>query len=416
MGTNLSASAPLDESELNALREQFPTLQQSVHGKPLIYFDNAATTQKPRAVIDALQQYYCNDNSNVHRGAHLLADRATQGFEEARIALAKYLNAEAAEQIIWTRGTTESINLVAQTWGRSQLSKGDEILVSAMEHHANIVPWQLLCEATGALLKVIPVSGDGELDLEVYANLLTRRPKLVAITHVSNALGTINPVKQLTEQAHAAGATVLIDGAQAMPHWQVDVQDIGCDFYAFSGHKMFGPTGIGALYGKRRLLEAMPPWHGGGEMIARVSFEKTTYNELPYKFEAGTPHIAGVIGLGAAVQWLNAQNREAFCRHEDSLLAYAHAQADDFKGITRIGRARHKAGVLSFLLNQSHPQDVGTLLDQQGIAVRTGHHCAMPIMDQYRIPGTVRASFAFYNTHQEVDALFRALHKVVSFL
>jgi len=412
----LNAQGFLDSSALQRLRADFPILHQHVHGKPLVYLDNAATTQKPSAVIDAIDHYYRCDNANVHRAAHALSDRATQGFENARRDVANYINSPKPEQVIWTRGTTEAINLVAQSWGRSELKQGDEVLISAMEHHANIVPWQLACEATGAVLKVIPVSPEGELDMGEFELLLSERTKLVSVVHVSNALGTINPVKQIIDKAHAAGARVLVDGAQALPHWRVDMQALDCDFYAFSGHKMFGPTGIGVLFGKEDLLNAMPPYQGGGEMISRVTFARTTYNELPHKFEAGTPHIAGVIGLGAAVNYLNGLDREVLARHEDALLAYAQAQADEFEGLTRIGTAAHKAGVMSFLLQGGHPHDVGTLLDQQGIAVRTGHHCAMPIMDQYCIPGTVRASFSFYNTPQEVDALFHALRKVSTFL
>lgn len=406
----------LPQATLDALRAEFPILHQQVHGKPLVYLDNAATTQKPIAVIEAIDHYYRFDNSNVHRAAHALSDRATQGFENARKAVARYLNSPKPEQIIWTRGTTESINLVAHSWARNNVGAGDEILITAMEHHANIVPWQIVCEVTGATLKVAPVTPAGDLDLDAFHALLSPRTRLVSVVHVSNALGTINPVKHIIDKAHEAGAVAMVDGAQAMPHWQVDVQALDCDFYAFSGHKMYGPTGIGVLYGKEALLNAMPPYQAGGEMIAKVTFAKTTYNELPYKFEAGTPHIAGVIGLGAAVEWLEKQDRASLARHEDALLAYAHALADDFDGLTRIGRAANKAGVMSFLLKGGHPHDVGTLLDQQGIAVRTGHHCAMPIMDQYCIPGTVRASFAFYNTPQEVEAFFHALRKVSTFL
>lgn len=412
----LTSQGFLEPAALERLRADFPILHQKVHGKPLVYLDNAATTQKPLAVIAAEDHYYRFDNANVHRAAHALSDRATQNFENARIAVASYINSPKPEQVIWTRGTTESINIVAQSWGRSQLKAGDEIIVSAMEHHANIVPWQMLCEVTGAVLKVIPVNADGELDLAAFEQLLNERTRLVSVVQVSNALGTVNPVKQIVEKAHAAGALALIDGAQAMPHWTVDVQALDCDFYVFSGHKMFGPTGVGVLYGKEALLNAMPPVQGGGEMISKVTFAKTTYNELPYKFEAGTPHIAGVIGLGAAVNYLAGLDRAILAKHEDALLAYAQAQADEFAGLTRIGKAKHKAGVMSFLLQGAHPHDVGTLLDQQGVAVRTGHHCAMPIMDQYCIPGTVRASFAFYNTPQEVDALFQALHKISTFL
>lgn len=406
----------LPEAALNALRAEFPILHQQVHGKPLVYLDNAATTQKPKAVMEAIDHYYRFDNSNVHRAAHALSDRATQGFENARKAVARYLNSPKPEQVIWTRGTTESINLVAHSWARNNVGAGDEILITAMEHHANIVPWQIVCEVTGATLKVAPVTPSGDLDLDAFHARLSPRTKLVSVVHVSNALGTANPVKHIIDKAHEVGAIAMVDGAQAMPHWQVDVQALDCDFYAFSGHKMYGPTGIGVLYGKEALLNAMPPYQAGGEMIAKVTFAKSTYNELPYKFEAGTPHIAGVIGLGAAVEWLEKQDRAALTRHEDALLAYAHALADDFDGLTRIGRAANKAGVMSFLLKGGHPHDVGTLLDQQGIAVRTGHHCAMPIMDHYCIPGTVRASFAFYNTPQEVEAFFHALRKVSTFL
>lgn len=406
----------LNSGTLEKLRADFPILHQLAHGKPLVYLDNAATTQKPQVVIDAVDHYYRHDNANVHRAAHVLSDRATQGFENARLQVARYINAPTAEQVIWTRGTTESINLVAHSWGRSQLRPGDDVVISAMEHHANIVPWQMVCAATGATLKVIPVSAEGLLDLDAFDALLSERTRLVSVVHVSNALGTVNPIKQIIDKAHAVGALTLIDGAQAMPHWPIDVKDLDCDFYAFSGHKMFGPTGIGVLYGKAHLLNAMPPWQGGGEMISKVSFAHTTYNELPYKFEAGTPHIAGVIGLGAAIHYLEALDRIALAKHEEALLAYAQQQADSFPGLTRIGCAAHKAGVMSFLLEGGHPHDVGTLLDQQGVAVRTGHHCAMPIMEQFCIPGTVRASFAFYNTPQEVDALFHALRKVSTFL
>jgi cysteine desulfurase/selenocysteine lyase len=406
----------LDDDTFMALRAQFPILDQQVNGKPLVYLDNAATTQKPLAVLESIAHYYRTDNANVHRGAHTLADRATAAFEDARYKIARHINAESAEQVIWTRGTTESINLVAQSWGRHFLKAGDEIIVSAMEHHANIVPWQMLCEATGALLRVIPVSEDGELDLETYAKLLSGRTRLVSVVHVSNALGTVNPVQRIVSMAHDAGALTLVDGAQALPHWRVDVQSIGSDFYVFSGHKLYAPTGIGVLYGKRELLNAMPPWQGGGEMISRVSFSGTTYNELPHKFEAGTPHIEGVIGLGAAIDWLERQDRAALSAHEDALLAYATEQAHSFPGLRVIGRAGHKAGVLSFLLGQSHPHDVGTLLDQQGVAVRTGHHCAMPIMERFRIPGTVRASFAFYNSREDIDRFFDALRKAQTFL
>ncbi len=401
---------------LNAIREQFPALHQEVNCKPLVYLDNGATTQKPKAVIDALQRYYEHDNSNVHRGAHTLSDRATEHFENARKTLQRFLNAKKAEEIVWTRGTTESINLVAATWGRAFIKAGDRILISGMEHHSNIVPWQMLCEQTGAELLPIPVLDNGELDMDAYKSLLTPQVKFVSVVHVSNALGTINPVADIIRMAHDVGAKVLVDGAQAVAHWNVDVQALDADFYAFSGHKLFGPTGIGVLYGKEALLNAMPPYQGGGEMIEHVSFSKTTYNGLPYKFEAGTPNIAGAIGLAAAVDYLHSLDRVALAAHEDALLAHANQRAAQIGGIRIIGNARHKASVFGFILEGTHPADVGTLLDQQGIAVRTGHHCAMPVMEQFKVPGTVRASFSFYNTLDEVDALFNGLEKAKLFL
>ena len=398
------------------IRAQFPALDQQVNGKPLVYLDNGATTQKPQCVIDALVHYYQQDNSNVHRGAHTLSDRATGYFENARKTVQTFLNARKAEEIVWTRGTTEAINLVAATWGADNISAGDVILVTAMEHHANIVPWQMLCEKTGATPKAIPVNDQGELDMEAYARMLTPEVKLVACVHVSNALGTINPVADIIRMAHDNGAITLIDGAQSVAHWDIDVQALEADFFAFSGHKLFAPTGIGVLYGREELLNAMPPYQTGGEMIEHVSFEKTTFNKLPYKFEAGTPHIAGAIGLAAAIDFLNGLDRPALAKHEDAIMARVSelcAQNDDLRVI---GNASHKASVFSFLLQGAHPADVGTLLDQQGIAVRTGHHCAMPIMDQYAIPGTIRASFTFYNTLEEVDALFKGLEKAKMFL
>ncbi len=401
---------------LNAIRAEFPALHQEVNCKPLVYLDNGATTQKPKAVINALQQYYELNNSNVHRGAHTLSDRATEHFENARKTLQRFLNAQKAEEIVWTRGTTESINLVAATWGRAFIKTGDRILVSSMEHHSNIVPWQMLCEQTGAELLPIPVLDNGELDMDAYKNLLTPQVKFVSVVHVSNALGTINPVADIIRMAHDVGAKVLVDGAQAVAHWDIDVQALDADFYAFSGHKLFGPTGIGVLYGKEALLNAMPPYQGGGEMIEHVSFSKTTYNVLPYKFEAGTPNIAGAIGLAAAVDYLHSLDRVALAAHEDALLARANELAAQVGGIRIIGNARHKASVFGFILEGAHPADVGTLLDQQGIAVRTGHHCAMPVMEQFKVPGTVRASFTFYNTLDEVDALFRGIEKAKLFL
>lgn len=401
---------------INEIRAQFPALNQDVNGKPLVYLDNGATTQKPQSVIDALSDYYRLNNSNVHRGAHTLSDRATQHFEDARKTLQAFLNAKKAEEIVWTRGTTESINLVAATWGRQNIQAGDEILVTGMEHHSNIVPWQMLCQQTGATLRPIPVKDTGELDMEAFASMLSDKVKFVSVVHVSNALGTINPVADIIKMAHEVGAKVLIDGAQAVSHWNVDVQALDADFYAFSGHKLFGPTGIGVLYGKEELLNAMPPYQGGGEMIEHCSFDGTTYNVLPYKFEAGTPNIAGAIGLAAAVNYLNGLDRVVLEQHENALLVRANELADQIGGIRKVGTAPKKASVFSFLLNGAHPADVGTLLDQQGIAVRTGHHCAMPIMNQFNIPGTVRASFSFYNTMDDVERLFAGLEKAKMFL
>lgn len=406
--------APFDAERVRA---DFPLLQQQVNGQPLVYLDNAATTQKPEAVIQAICDYYRQDNSNVHRGAHTLADRATQAFEAARIKLQGFLNAAESRELIWTRGTTEAINLVAASWGRSQLQAGDRILVSAMEHHSNIVPWQMVAAERGASVEPIPVDASGTLDLSaLQAMLEAGRVRMVACGHVSNALGSINPVEQIIALAHAAGAFCLIDGAQAVGHFPVDVQALDCDFYAFSAHKLFGPTGVGVLYGKAALLEAMPPYQGGGEMIETVSFAGTRYNQLPYKFEAGTPDIAGVIGFGAAIDYLNGLDRAGAAAHEQALLAYAEERARQVPGLRLVGTAAHKTSVMSFLLEGAHPADVGMLLDQQGVAVRTGNHCAQPIMDQYGIPGTVRASFSFYNTRDDVDRLFAALDKVRQFL
>jgi len=402
--------------DVAARRAEFPLLAQSVHGQPLVYLDNAATTQKPLAVIEAIDAYYRQINSNVHRGAHQLADRATTAFEEARALVAGFINSPAPEQLIFTRGTTESINIVAQCHLRPMLRQGDEILVSGLAHHSNIVPWQMVAEACGARVVPIPVLDTAELDMAAFGRLLGSRTRMVALEHVSNAMGTVHPVAEIIGRAHEAGACVLLDGAQSVAHLDVDVQALDADFYAFSGHKMYGPTGIGGLYGKRALLEAMPPWQGGGEMIETVSFERTTYAGLPYRFEAGTPHIAGAVGLGAAVRYLSGLDRAAMAAHEDALLAHALELSHEMPGFKLIGRAAHKIAVLSFLLEGGHPHDVGTLLDRQGVAVRTGHHCAQPAMARFGIPGTVRASFALYNTLEDVERLFSALRKVQTFL
>jgi cysteine desulfurase/selenocysteine lyase len=398
--------------DVRKIRKDFPVLQQQVHGKPLVYLDNAATTQKPLAVIEALEHYYRRDNSNIHRGVHTLSERATQAYEETRAAVQRFINASDAKEIIFLRGATEAINLVAQTYGRKHVGPGDEVLITAMEHHSDIIPWQMLCEEKGAKLLVAPINESGELLLDQFESLLSNRTKIVAVGHLSNALGTINPIKQIARMAHARNIPVLVDGAQAAPRMNVDVQDLDCDFYAVSGHKMYAPTGIGFLYGKAKLLEAMPPWQGGGDMIASVTFDKTVYNRLPYKFEAGTPNIADTIGLGAAVEYLNQLGLEQIEEHEADLLAYATCEIQKIPGVTIIGTAREKAGVLSFVMEDIHPHDIGTILDSEGIAVRTGHHCAQPVMQRYNIPATVRASFGLYNTREEVDALVGGIHKV----
>lgn len=397
------------------VRAQFPILLQEVNGQPLVYLDNAATTQKPQAVIDALSHYYRCDNSNVHRAAHVLADRATTAFEQSRHTVAQFLKSATSEQVIWTRGTTEAINLVAQSYARSVLQAGDRVLVSALEHHSNIVPWQLAAQACGAEVVPIPVDTSGDIDLTAYKALLDDRVKIVAVNHVSNALGTVNPVAQMIEAAHEVGAKVLIDAAQSVAHFDVDVEALGCDFFAFSGHKVFGPTGIGVLWGRRELLEQMPPYQGGGEMIETVSFSGTTFNTLPFKFEAGTPNIAGAIGLAAALEWLKTLDRQAVAQHEAALLSHCIAQGEHL-GLQRVGAPKAAVGVYSFLIPGTHPADVGMLLDQQGVAVRTGHHCAQPLMAQFGVPGTVRASFSVYNTMDDVERLVEGLEKVKTFL
>jgi cysteine desulfurase/selenocysteine lyase len=397
---------------VNKIRDSFPILHQEVNGKPLAYFDNAATTQKPKQVIKALQKYYEADNSNIHRGAHTLAARSTDYFEQTRSLVKDFINAPSTEEVIFTKGTTEGINLVASSFGKKFVKEGDEIIISTLEHHSNIVPWQILCEEKGAVLKVIPVYDNGELDLEAYEQLLSEKTRLVAIVHASNALGTINPVKDMIALAHSFGAKVLLDGAQSTAHLEVDVQHLDCDFLTFSGHKIFGPTGVGVLYGKRELLEAMPPYQGGGEMIKEVSFTKTTYNTIPYKFEAGTPNIADVIALGEAIRFVNQLGKPLIKEHESRLLAYANEKCSGIKGFVPIGTAKEKLSILSFAINNMHPFDVGMMLDAAGIAVRTGHHCTQPLMERFGIEGTVRASFAVYNTMEEIDRLAESLTKI----
>ena len=404
--------APPAQWDVERVRRDFPALHQQVHGKPLIYFDNAATSQKPQVVIDALMAYYARENSNVHRGVHLLSEKATQAYEAGRACVQRFLNAADTREIVFVRGATEGINLVAASYGRTWVGAGDEIIISTIEHHSNIVPWQILCEEKGAVLCVIPVNDNGELLLDEYARLLGPRTKLVAVGHISNALGTINPIAQMIGMAHRQGVPVLIDGSQAVPHLRVDVRALDCDFYVFSGHKILGPTGIGVLYGKAEWLERMPPYQSGGDMIASVSFEKTTYNALPYKFEAGTPHIAGVIGLGVALDYLSGLGLDRVVAYERELLAYGTAALDAVPGVRIIGTAKEKASVLSFIVDGVHAHDVGTILDQAGVAVRAGHHCAMPVMQRFGVPATVRASLAFYNTHEELDMLVAGLHDV----
>ncbi|MCX4190951.1 cysteine desulfurase [Methylophaga sp. OBS1] len=400
---------PETDFDVEAIRRDFPILNQDINGNPLAYLDNAASSQKPVQVIEAVDAYYRLDNANVHRGVHKLSQRATDAYEGARDKVRGFLNAKSDKEIVFVRGATEAINLVAQSFVRPQIKSGDEILISHIEHHANIVPWQMVCEQTGAKLKVIPMTESGELDLSDFDSLLNERTKILAIGHVSNALGTINPIKAMIGQAKAKSIPVLVDGAQAVPHIAVDVQDLDCDFYVFSGHKMFAPTGIGALYGKQALLEAMPPWQGGGDMILSVSFSHTEYNTLPYKFEAGTPHIAGAVGLGAAIDYMQAIGIDKLAAYEHHLLEVATAKLEAIDGIRIIGTAKNKASVLSFMIEDVHPHDVGTIFDQQGVAIRAGHHCAQPVMEFYGIAATARASFAFYNTEQEIDALVNAI-------
>ncbi|MDE0822939.1 MAG: cysteine desulfurase [Dehalococcoidia bacterium] len=408
-GDRIAASA----FDVNKVRGDFPILNQTVNGHPLVYLDNGATSQKPQSVIDAIVEYYITTNSNVHRGVHTLSQQATDGYEGARTKIRKFINAGDDKEIIFTRNTTEGINLVAHSYGRKNIGAGDDIIVSNMEHHSNIVPWQMLCEETGANLLVVPIDDAGELVMEEYKKMLSPRTKLVSITHVSNALGTILPAKEIVKLAHAQGAPVLLDGAQAVPHMPVDVQELDCDFYVFSGHKLFGPTGIGILYGKTEYLEAMPPFLGGGEMIKSVTFEKTIYNDLPYKFEGGTPDIAGAIGLGAAIDYVTNLGFDQITAHEDELLRYGTEALSAISGVKIIGTAAHKAGILSFVMEKAHPHDIGTILDEHGIAIRTGHHCAQPVMQRFQIPATARASMAFYNTKEDIDALIKGIDRVL---
>jgi cysteine desulfurase/selenocysteine lyase len=405
----------MSKFDVQRIRKDFPILNRKVYGKDLIYFDNGATSQKPQLVIDAIQKYYTTDNSNIHRGVHFLSQEATSQYEQARKTIQKYINAAHSEEVLFTKGTTDSINLIAFSLGET-LKKGDEIVISAMEHHSNIVPWQMLCDRKECVLRVIPINADGELMMDEFHSLLNEKTKLVSITHISNTLGTINPVEEITKAAHAIGALVFLDGAQSIQHMKVDMQALDCDFYAFSGHKVFGPTGVGILYGKRNILNALPPYQGGGDMIAKVSFEKTTYNELPHKFEAGTPDIAGGICLGKAIEYLSSLDIRQLQQHEQDLGKYAENELKSMKGVRIIGTAKNKISVISFIVEGAHPFDVGTLLDKQGIAIRTGHHCTQPLMDIFKIPGTIRASFAFYNSKEEVDIFITALKRSVAML
>ena len=397
--------------DVKKIRNDFPILHQIINGKPLVYLDNAATSQKPKNVLDAIEKYYREYNSNIHRGVHTLSENATEAYELARLKIKNFINARSNKEVIFVRGATEAINLVAQSFGRNSLNKNDEIIITELEHHANIVPWQLLSEQTGATLKFIPINDSGELIIEEYEKLLSKNTKIVAVGHISNALGTINPIKTIIDMAHEYGAKVLIDGAQATSHTSVDVQKLDCDFYAFSGHKVFAPTGIGVLYGKEALLEEMPPYQGGGDMIKMVTMMETQYNDLPYKFEAGTPNISGTIGLGAAIDYVNEIGLENISQYENELLSYANQLASEITGLKFIGTAKQKTSILSFTLKGIHPHDIGTILNNEGIAIRTGHHCAMPVMERFKIPATSRASFAFYNTHEEIDVLIKAIDK-----
>ena len=413
----MNVSVPKSKSlDITAIRQEFPILNREVKGRPLIYLDNAATTQKPQQVIDALIHYYTNYNANIHRGIHTLAEEATAAFEQTRDAVKSFIGAGSREEIIFTRGTTEGINLVAYSWGRKNIRTGDEIIISNMEHHSNIVPWQLLCEEKGAVLKIIPVNDNGELIQQEYEKMLGPKTKLVSLVHVSNALGTVNPVKQMIARAHAEGALFMLDGAQSAVHLDINVTDLDCDFFAFSAHKLYGPTGVGVLYGKRALLESMPPFQAGGEMIKEVTLQRTTFNDLPYKFEAGTPNIADVIAFKSALHFVQSIGKDKIRKHEQDLMEYAHQELEKIPGLTIIGKAKEKVSVVSFVIEKVHPQDIGILLDNRGIAIRTGHHCAQPLMEQFCIPGTARASFAVYNSGYEIDELVKGLYRVVKIL
>ncbi len=411
-GPSIVAAHPAVEFDGAAIRSEFPILSQRVNGKPLVYLDNAATSQKPQRVIDAMNRYYLEENSNIHRGVHYLSDKATQSYEAARGKIRQFINAGHTREIIFVRGTTEGVNLVATSFGRNHVGPGDEVIVSAMEHHSNLVPWQMLCQEKGATLRIIPMNDRGELFMDKYEKMLNDRTRLVSVVHVSNVLGTVNPVRDIIRLAHDHGVPVFVDGAQAIPHMRVDVRELDCDFYAFSAHKVFGPTGVGVLYGKSDLLEAMPPYQGGGDMIKSVTYHKTIYNDLPYKFEAGTPNIVGGVGLGETIDFLSTLDRDAVARYEHDLLSYATEVLSGIPGLTIIGTAREKASVISFVLEGIHPHDIGTILDDDGIAIRTGHHCAQPVMQCFGIPATARASFALYNTKEEVDLLGRGIRRV----
>ena len=410
---NAGRNATSGAFDVTRIRRDFPILRQSIHGRPLVYLDNAASAQKPQVVIDAVSHFYENDNANIHRGVHSLSVRATDAYERARAKSRDLLGAAHLEEVIFVRGASEAVNLVAQTYGRQNISEGDEIVISEMEHHSNIVPWQILCQQTGATLRVVPISDEGELLIDEYKKLLGQKTKIVAITHVSNAIGTINPIREIVELAHGVDAVVLVDGAQAVPHLKVDVREIDCDFYTFSGHKFFGPTGVGILFGKKDLLEQMPPYQGGGEMIRSVTFAETTYNDLPHRFEAGTPNIAGGVALGASIDYVNGIGMDAIVAHEDDLLEYATVALSSIAEVRLVGTAQAKVAVLSFVIDGIHPHDAGTILDQQGIAIRTGHHCAQPLMDRFNVPATCRASLTFYNTREEIDALTDGIQKMV---